>query len=339
MTAAVPSSAHQVEALARGVLPAPERVRERTWSLALPWGDRPIDATLAHLLEGDGGELVLVDPGGGGGGAVGRLRDAVTATGHDLADVGLVVATHLHADHLGAADAVRRATGARVALHVLDAEADRWLAGRAATAEAELDSWGVPQEVRPGLRSTWSVGSAVTSVVPDLLLADGDLLPLPGREVLCAWTPGHTAGHLCLVDPEGGLVLTGDHVLPHVNPGIGLGGPGPSDPVTDVLASLARVADLDDGTVEAAPGHGHRFTGLRERAEELARHRLVRDADAAAALDALDRPTVWQVAGRMTWTGGFDSLAGGPLGSALAQAAWHVAHLGRDEELRDGADR
>ncbi|GAB2969989.1 MBL fold metallo-hydrolase [Frigoribacterium salinisoli] len=338
-----PTSAHQAEALARSVLPAPERVGERTWSLALPVGERPLDATLAYLLEGDGGELALVDPGWGEGDAVGRLRAAVAATGHDLADVGLVVATHLHADHLGAAEAVRRATGARVAVHALDAEADRWLPGRRATAEADLARWGVPTGELPALRDSWAVGSAVTSVVPDLLLGDGDLLPLPGRAVRCTWTPGHTAGHLCLVDPEGALVLTGDHVLPHVNPGIGLGGPGPGDPVSDVLASLGRVADLDDGSIEVAPGHGYRFRGLRERSEALSAHRLARDDAAARALDALGgrrgatAPTVWELASHLPWTGGFDALHGATLGSALAQTAWHVAHLGRDDELHDAA--
>lgn len=336
-----PTSTHQAEALSRGVLPPPERVRERTWSLALPVGERPLDATLAYVLEGDGGELALVDPGWGEGDAVGRLRAAVAATGHDLADVGLVVATHLHADHLGAADAVRRATGARVALHALDAEADRWLGDRPAAAEADLARWGVPEDELPALRDSWVMGSAVTSVVPDLLLGDGDLLPLPGRSVRCAWTPGHTAGHLCLADPEGGLVLTGDHVLPHVHPGIGLGGPGSGDPVSDVLASLERVAGLDDGTVEVAPGHAYRFRGLRERSEALSAHRLARDDDAARALDALAgrrraaAPTVWQLASRMSWTGGFAALHGSTLGSALAQTAWHVAHLGRTGELRD----
>lgn len=336
-----PASAHQAEALARGALPGPERVRERTWALALPFGERPLDATLTYLLEGDDGTLALVDPGWGEGDALGRLRAAVAATGHDLADVGLVVATHLHADHLGAADAVRRATGARVALHALDADADRWLGDRASTAEVELARWGVPVAELAALRASWVVGSAVTSVVPDVLLEDGDLLPLPGRAVRCAWTPGHTAGHLCLVDPEGGLVLTGDHVLPHVHPGIGLGGPGGGDdPVTDVLASLDRVAALDDGAVEVAPGHAYRFRGLRERAEVLSAHRLARDEDAARALDALGRtgagaPTVWQLASRMTWTGGFEALHGSTLGSALAQTACHVAHLGRVDELRD----
>ncbi len=65
----------------------------------------------------------------------------------------------------------------------------------------------------------------------DLLVEDGDVLPIAGREVRALWTPGHTAGHLCLVDEGDGLLFTGDHVLPRINPGIGLGGRTATNPL------------------------------------------------------------------------------------------------------------
>jgi len=41
------------------------------------------------------------------------------------AQLQLIVLTHFHFDHVGAADALRQATGARVAIHRLDADALR----------------------------------------------------------------------------------------------------------------------------------------------------------------------------------------------------------------------
>src|SRR5690606_7051837 len=92
---------------------------------------------------------------------------------------------------------------------------------------------------------------------------DGDLLDLPGRTVRVLHTPGHTPGSICLVDEEHGVLWTGDHVLPHIAAGIGLGTED-ADPVADALASLARIRDLGTQTV---PGHGYRFRGITERVD------------------------------------------------------------------------
>src|SRR5258706_2076752 len=49
----------------------------------------------------------------------------------------------------------------------------------------------------------------------------GDVLTLGGREWFVTHTPGHTGDHICLHDPESGVLLSGDHVLPTITPHIG----------------------------------------------------------------------------------------------------------------------
>ena len=49
------------------------------------------------------------------------LQDGVREAGHDLAGVGYVLVTHAHPDHLGMADRVREASGARVGMHPAEA--------------------------------------------------------------------------------------------------------------------------------------------------------------------------------------------------------------------------
>ena len=40
----------------------------------------------------------------------------------------------------------------------------------------------------------------------------------PGGSSWRCTPPGHTIDHLCLFDPEGGLMICGDHVLPTITP-------------------------------------------------------------------------------------------------------------------------
>jgi hypothetical protein len=85
---------------------------------------------------------------------------------------------------------------------------------------------------------------------------------------------------------------------------------------------------------EGLPGHGHRFAPLGERRARIDAHHRRRNAEVGDALDALDGPTVWEVAEQLRWSGGWDRMADYRLASALAQTEWHVDLLGRSTELR-----
>jgi glyoxylase-like metal-dependent hydrolase (beta-lactamase superfamily II) len=159
----------------------------------------------------------------------------------------------------------------------------------------------------------------------DGVLSDGDVLPVPGFRLEVMATPGHTAGHICLRDDDRGLLFTGDHVLPTVFAGLGLGGPTASNPLADYLASIDRVRRFPDH--EALPGHGYRFRGLAGRAEECAEHHLKRAREVAAVLADEDPrsggPSIWDIAARLTWTAGWEGLEGFQLLSALTQTEMH----------------
>jgi glyoxylase-like metal-dependent hydrolase (beta-lactamase superfamily II) len=311
--------------------------------------------SLAYLVEDDRGGLLIVDPGSPGE-EVGRVvLAAVAALGRTPSDVSAIVLTHLHADHAGGADALRAATGAPVLMHEREAEA--LAAIRRGLPAPDLDGWGVPAERQPELAVVTSAPAA-PGLRADGVLADGDLLDVPGRRIRVLWTPGHTPGSLCLHDEDAGLVLTGDTVLPTVNPGLGLGGPTATNPIADYLASLSRVATLGDPTATpdhlpsldrlaaggdptatpdhlpsldhlgtrravALPGHEHPFAGLADRCAALAEHHLRRSREVAAHPGG----TVWEVASALTWTGGWEHLPPFARLSALAQTALHRDYL------------
>lgn len=332
-----PISPVQAAALRDGVLPPVEQVRPGIWTFAVPFRFGVPDATLVYAVEGADGSLALIDPGWSADGGVDEVRAALSAIDRSLDDVSLVAVTHLHADHLGAAAAIRRATGARVAMHGLEVEALDRERTDAVQNDADIATWGLPQHLHDGVVAAWGSGRRIglgRSEAPyaDLLLADGDGLPIPGRTIRTLWTPGHTAGHVCFVDEADGLLFTGDHVLPRINSGIGLGGRTATNPLGDYLSSLGRL-DVYAG-LEVCPGHEYRFTDVVARAQTLARHREERSRHVAEALDVLDRPTLFEVAARVPFSGGIDSMTGFLLASALTQTAFHAELLGRSDEIR-----
>src|SRR5699024_10454521 len=160
---------------------------------------------------------------------------------------------------------------------------------------------------------------------------DGDELPLAGRTLRIVATPGHTAGHICIVDPDSEVIFTGDHVLPRITPNVGLSSLDLGrDPLAEYFASLERMPAWDG--FEACPAHEYRFSGLAERSEQLRVHHEQRAGEIAAVL-AAGAQTVWQIAERISWSRGFDSLDGMNLRSALGETGAHVEYLARQGKV------
>jgi glyoxylase-like metal-dependent hydrolase (beta-lactamase superfamily II) len=160
---------------------------------------------------------------------------------------------------------------------------------------------------------------------PDVLLADGDTLDLPGRHLRVVWTPGHTPGHICLYDADHDVLLTGDHLLPRISPNIGLT-PGMQDsPLADYLDSLRAMSGY--GSAEALPAHEYRFRGIAGRAETLVKHHDVRAREVLDVTAAAGQPTIWDVTTKLTWSRGWDKITGFMRRAALLETAAHVQYL------------
>jgi glyoxylase-like metal-dependent hydrolase (beta-lactamase superfamily II) len=293
--------------------------------------EHPPRYTLSYLLRDRDGRFHLVDPGIDSDENHARLTSLLTEIGARTTDLASITVTHQHHDHLGMAARLRQETGASVALHRAEQEALSRLAGSASShlrnQTNRVVAWGVPDAHRAELADVaaqMAERGAAPLFVADLLLDDGDELAVPGRRIRVLHTPGHTPGHICLVDADHRILFTGDHVLPTIFPGLGLGGPA-ADPIGDYLRSLDAVAPFDGHDV--FPGHGYRFSGLAERVEVTRRHHLVRSTEIAAVLRERPDASIWQVAERVRWTAGWQNLRGFYLMSALSQTQMHVDHL------------
>ncbi|MBF4459000.1 MBL fold metallo-hydrolase [Pseudoclavibacter sp. VKM Ac-2867] len=330
------SSAAQEAAWHDGAVAPLEAVRDGIWTVGspMPAGPTPggrMPCTLASVIADDAGGVHVIDPGSGAEGNLSLLTDAVTATGHRLDQVRSIIVTHLHHDHLGLAEPLRDATGAPIVLHRAEQAALDALAADVPSVEVEmarLVEWGVPVERRAEVLRL--VGRSATPVAlrADVLVDDAQLLDVPGRGLRAIHTPGHTPGHLSIVDEEARLVFTGDHVSPVLHPGLGLGGTDGGNPVLQYQRSLRRIAGL--GVDEAVPGHGYRFVGVAERCGEHARHHQRRTDEVAGALAASPDALIFEIASRLTWSAGWASLEGFTLRSALQQTAMHVEAVRTD---------
>ncbi|MDL9979344.1 MBL fold metallo-hydrolase [Microbacterium sp. ASV49] len=325
-SSARPTSMAQRDAWDARGLPAPEHVSDGLWAFPVPIPASALPYTLAYVFIGSDG-VHVVDPGWDGVETLPSIEKVLASFGLRVTDIVTIIVTHHHPDHLGAAARLRQASGARLVLSGREADVltQETAPGRndRAAYERLLEAWAVPSARREELRESFDRPSLVPTTVADVLVADGDRIELGDAGSLdVLLTPGHTSGHMCLVDRARGVVLSGDHVLPRIYAGVGIGTLPGTDPLGDYLDSLDRIAGLGD--LEVLPGHEFRFTGLAGRCAEIAAHHLRRTAEVAVLRPELGDAPVWEYARRLTWTAGWDGLDGFHLHSALRQADMHL---------------
>ena len=159
----------------------------------------------AHLVD-TGSGFLLVDAGLPG--CEEKILQRIRRLGG--ADLRLILITHAHLDHYGSAAALRRLTGAPIAIH---------------RADAEDMARGISQV--GAARGRGRLGKALLPLAQrllkpeptaaDVLLKDGDILDEYGPEITAVHTPGHTTGSSTfLVGAR--LAFAGDLVLANGRP-------------------------------------------------------------------------------------------------------------------------
>lgn len=243
-----------------------------------------------YLIEDD--PLTLVDTGPNSGKSLDELERALAAHGRAIEDLGLIVITHQHMDHLGLAEIISRRSGAEVAaFHLLGPYLENFSASAAADddfAQAIMRMHGIPDDLSTVLGSVGAAFRAFGSSARITRgLRDGDELALRDRRFRVFHRPGHSPSDTVLLDENRGIMLGGDHLLAHIssNPLISrpLGGGATADrprALVDYIESMRATRELAVKLV--LPGHGEaivdhaglieeRFRMHRRRARKLLR--------------------------------------------------------------------
>ncbi|MFF5701061.1 MBL fold metallo-hydrolase [Streptomyces sp. NPDC012794] len=222
----------------------------------------------AYLLLGR--RPVLVDAGIPGSGH--RIREQIAAHGVDPTDVSLIVLTHGHIDHFGAAAELRRLTGAPVAGHIADLGPFR--TGRVREPYLPTGPMGRLMARNKNLHVR------VEPFEPDVLLTGETDLEEFGIAARVMPTPGHTAGSVSVLTGQGDLVA-GDLIA---NSFFGLvrgrpaNPPFHDDPLLN-LASLRRMLALNPARLHV--GHGTPLEPDRVRRWASREHERLSRLDAA----------------------------------------------------------
>ena len=213
-------------------------------------------------------------------------------------DIGRILITHSHIDHIGGLPEMVRLTGAAVGVHPLDSRIISAYNERAAACKLSFDRFlrqaGVESERRKTVLRTFGYGKdRVASVPVDFTLNDGDKLD----SLKVVHTPGHSPGHVCMAVDN--ILLAGDHVLARtvsqqwpesVAPYTGLGH------YLQSLEKVRRMAKID----LILGGHEPPIHDVRQRIEEIRKihdRRLERVLEIAGRAD---RPlTIDEIAERM----------------------------------------
>ena len=326
------------------VLPPVEQVQPGLWSIPVEIPIAPLRYVLVYVLELDDG-IAIIDAGWNDEKSYETLVSGLSVGGFQVSDIKDVLITHVHPDHFGLARRIRQETGARISLHSEEAKtlithADDVKNWTAESYTAMLADGVPPEEAKQFSPGSREFRSLVGDSSPDVLLEDRDKVNLSGWNLEGIWTPGHTPGHMCFIEPDRKIMFTGDHVLPRITPNISVHPNNPPDSLQKYCDSLAKVGDISlrVDNCEGLPGHEYRFAGIKMRADELIAHHEERLEEVREMVATHPGITSYEIATKLTWSRAWESFGPQQRRSALGEAVAHVELLRQRGVVIPGAD-
>jgi glyoxylase-like metal-dependent hydrolase (beta-lactamase superfamily II) len=252
-----------------------------------------------------------------------------------------LIVTHNHPDHFGLAHWLVERHGALLWMTRAEhAIIDRFMNARDELNEVRRDGiftmFGMERSAESerlangiGFRGVFS-----GVPVPDHFPVDGDVIDIAGHRWRAIVHGGHADEQLMLHDSARGLLISADQVLPRISSNIGIfPGRAPEDPLSDYLASLAKLGRLPEDTL-VLPSHGRVFRGLRARTAALAVHH-------AGFLDRMvatsDRPLTASELSMLLFPQHLDATNRFMATAETLAHARYLTRRGRLERIRDAA--
>ncbi|UCH57191.1 MAG: MBL fold metallo-hydrolase [Candidatus Bathyarchaeota archaeon] len=250
-------------------------IADGVFQLEIPMRYNPLGRTYSYLLLDS---CTLIDTGVQSKEAFKAMLEQLKGLGMNVKDLEQIILTHLHRDHTGLVDRIRKVSEVRILAHEEAVEIQkRWAAlGRRGYEETrdETKMWGGGGLLDILSRYEQAFRRPRPSLKIDGTVADGATLELEGSMLHVIWTPGHSRDHICIHDQGRELLFSGDHVFPKITSHVSLHTFQKGDPLADYLRSLERLRGLGFSIV--LPGHEGVFEDLEGRINQLERHHEIR---------------------------------------------------------------
>ena len=243
------------------------------FAVQVPFAHLGLDYTNCYFIR-DGEDLLVIDPGV-------DSHVACRALSHMISDSGIsrehvrFFCTHLHFDHVSHLKSMAW-QGADILLSEVAYKNNAWHfhEQRKAQLRRVLHDEGVPRTAMFGLAAVMSEARVCDLAGCNYeLLTEGQMVHVGSHALRVIETPGHSRGHICLFSDEQGFLISGDHVLEKITPGLALPFEG-DDSMGDYLKSLAKLEVLNCHVV--MPSHGEVFFDLVGRCAQLRKRHAMR---------------------------------------------------------------
>jgi glyoxylase-like metal-dependent hydrolase (beta-lactamase superfamily II) len=241
----------------------PDQVQEVAPGVRAIVADNPgpftFKGTISYIV--GHGQVAIIDPGPDDVAHVAALLDAVRGE-----TVTHIFVTHTHRDHSPAAAKIKDATGAKVLAQGPHRPARPLHTGEIRRLDASVD----------------------LDFLPDIKLADGEIVNGKDWTLQALATPGHTANHMAYAFKEADLLFAGDHVMAWSTTIVA----PPDGAMSDYMASLQKLAERSEPLYLS--GHGAPVRDAPRYVQYLIRHRQAREASILHRLGkgAADIPTI-----------------------------------------------
>ena len=189
-----------------------------------------IETNCYILTDSKSGDTAVIDPC--------WLTDELKAAVDCAGGVKYILLTHGHFDHICGVHDLREYTGAEVAIH--ESDADCLFDEKKSLADGS--------------------GYPFKPVRADIILRDGDVLELGGKEIKVMHTPGHTKGGVCFICESDRMIFSGDTLFHSTVGRTDFEGGS----FKEIIESVERLQSLD-GDYDVYPGHNRSTTLERER--------------------------------------------------------------------------